>query len=152
MTTEASDLKDLSILGHTAQPSKKLEAFPNRAPGRFYLVTLETSEFTCMCPMTGQPDFATIRVQYIPDAKVVESKSFKLYLWSYRNEGAFHEHVVNVILDDLVKALDPHWCKVTGVFNIRGGIGITVEAEHTKTAEARLQWLSRSVERTGDTD
>ena len=136
-----SETEGLTILGRPAQPSKKLEAFPNRAPGRYYLVTLETNEFTCTCPITGQPDFADIKVQYIPDEKIIESKSFKLYLWSYRNEGAFHEHVVNVILDDLVKALDPHWIKVTGVFNVRGGIGITVEAEHTKTPEARQQWL-----------
>jgi 7-cyano-7-deazaguanine reductase len=140
MATQPDDLKNLTILGGQAKPSKKLEAFPNRAPGRFYLVTLETDEFTCICPKTGQPDFAHIRIQYIPDGSVVESKSLKLYLWSYRNEGAFHEHVVNVILDDLVRALDPHWCKVTGVFNVRGGIGITVEAEHTKTPEARKQW------------
>ena len=87
--------------------------------------------------MTGQPDFAMIRVDYVPDEKVVESKSFKLYLWSYRNEGAFHEHVVNTILDDLVKTLDPHYIRVTGIFNIRGGIGITVTAEHTKTQAAK---------------
>lgn len=145
MTTQPSDLEGLSLLGNqTPQvgPSKKLEAFPNRTPGRFYLVTLETSEFTCMCPKTHQPDFATIRVQYVPDQKVVESKSFKLYLWSYRNEGAFHEHVINQILEDLVKVLDPHWMRVTGVFNIRGGIGITVEAEQTKTPDARRQWLA----------
>lgn len=141
MTTEPSDLQNLTILGNPTRPSKTLEAFPNRTPGRFYLVTLETSEFTCLCPKTGQPDFATIRVDYVPDAKVVESKSYKLYLWSYREEGAFHEHVVNQILDDLVKVLDPHWCRVTGTFNIRGGIGITVEAEQTKTPEARQQWL-----------
>jgi 7-cyano-7-deazaguanine reductase len=140
MPTQPSDLEGLTLLGHTAQPSKKLEAFPNRTPGRFYLVTLETEEFTCKCPMTGQPDFAHIRVQYVPDGTVVESKSFKLYLWSYRDEGAFHEHVVNQILEDLVHTLDPHWIKVTGVFNIRGGIGITVEAEQTKTPEARQQW------------
>jgi 7-cyano-7-deazaguanine reductase len=140
MATQPSDLQDLTILGNQAKPSKVLEAFPNRTPGRYYLVTLETSEFTCLCPKTGQPDFATIRVQYIPDGSVVESKSFKLYLWSFRNEGAFHEHVVNVILDDLVRVMDPHWCRVTGIFNIRGGIGITVEAEHTKTPEARRQW------------
>jgi 7-cyano-7-deazaguanine reductase len=140
MLTQPADLDGLTLLGKKAEPSKKLEAFPNRSPERFYLVTLETDEFTCLCPMTGQPDFAKIRVQYVPDGSVVESKSFKLYLWSYRNEGAFHEHVVNQILDDLVKTLDPHWCKVTGVFNIRGGIGITVEAEHTKTPEARTQW------------
>jgi 7-cyano-7-deazaguanine reductase len=125
------------LLGRDAKPSKKLEAFPNRAPDRYYLVTLETNEFTCVCPMTGQPDFATIRVEYVPDEKIVESKSFKLYLWSYRQEGVFHEHVVNVILDDLIKALDPHYIKVTGIFNLRGGIGITVEAEHVKTLEAK---------------
>lgn len=140
MLTEPSDLEGLTLLGRKAEPSKKLEAFPNRSPERYYLVTLETNEFTCLCPMTGQPDFANIRVQYVPDQKVVESKSFKLYLWSYRNEGAFHEHVINQILEDLVKTLDPHWCKVTGAFNIRGGIGITVEAEHVKTPAARQQW------------
>ena len=140
MSTEPSDLEGLTLLGREAKPSKKLEAFPNRSPERYYLVKLETDEFTCLCPMTGQPDFAHIRVLYVPDQKVVESKSLKLYLWSYRNEGAFHEHVVNKILADLVNILDPHWIKVTGVFNVRGGIGITVEAEHTKTPEARQQW------------
>jgi 7-cyano-7-deazaguanine reductase len=140
MLTQPSDLDGLTMLGKKAEPSKKLEAFPNRSPERYYRVTLETDEFTCLCPMTGQPDFAKIRVQYVPDGSVVESKSFKLYLWSYRNEGAFHEHVINQILEDLVKTLDPHWCKVTGVFKIRGGIGITVEAEHIKTPEARMQW------------
>lgn len=140
MPTQESDLKDLSLLGRKAEPTKKLEAFPNHNPERFYRVTLETSEFTCLCPMTGQPDFANIKVEYIPDQKVVESKSFKLYLWSYRNEGAFHEHVVNTILDDLVKALDPHWCRVTGDFNIRGGVGISVEAETVKTPAAR-DWI-----------
>ena len=133
----------LTILGGKAEPSKKLEAFPNRSPDRFYLVSLHSSEFTCLCPITGQPDFASIHVDYVPDKKVVESKSFKLYLWSYRNEGAFHEHVVNQILDDLQKVLDAHWIRVTGVFNIRGGIDITVEAEHTRTIEARKQWLDR---------
>lgn len=135
--TRPEDVQDLTLLGRKAQPSKKLEAFPNRTPGRYYLVTLETNEFTCLCPVTGQPDFATIKVEYVPDQKILESKSFKLYLWSYRNEGVFHEHVVNIILDDLVAALDPHYIKVTGVFNIRGGIGITVEAEHVKTPEAK---------------
>ncbi|MBI3738858.1 MAG: NADPH-dependent 7-cyano-7-deazaguanine reductase QueF [Chloroflexi bacterium] len=137
MPTDRSDLKDLTLLGHQAEPSKKLEAFPNHNPNRYYLVRLETNEFTCMCPATGQPDFATIKVDYVPDQKVVESKSFKLYLWSYRNEGVFHEHVINTILDDLVKALDPHYCKVTGIFSVRGGIGITVEVEHVKTPAAK---------------
>ncbi len=135
--TQPEDLKDITLLGRKAQPSKKLEAFPNRTPGRYYLVTLETSEFTCLCPVTGQPDFATIKVAYVPDQKIVESKSYKLYLWSYRNEGVFHEHVVNTILDDLVKALDPHYIRVVGEFNIRGGIVITVSAEQVKTPEAK---------------
>ncbi len=138
MTTQPSDLAELTLLGRKAEPSKKLEAFPNRTPGRYYLVTLETDEFTCMCPATGQPDFATIKVEYVPDEKILESKSYKLYLWSYRNEGVFHEHVVNVILDDLAKALDPHYIKVTGIFNVRGGIGIKVEAEQVKTPQAKV--------------
>jgi 7-cyano-7-deazaguanine reductase len=145
MTTENSDYENLTLLGRDAKPSKKLEAFPNRTPGRYYLVTLDANEFTCVCPITGQPDFATIRIQYVPDEKIVESKSLKLYLWSYRNEGTFHEHVVNRILDDLVAALDPHWIKVTGSFNVRGGIGILVEAEHTKTHEARQVWNPNSL-------
>lgn len=144
MGTLPTDLQDLSILGKRAAPSKKLEAFPNHDPDRFYLVTLETSEFTCLCPQTGQPDFATLRIDYVPDQKVVESKSFKLYLWSFRDEGVFHEHVSNQILNDLVQALDPHWIRVKGIFNIRGGIGITVEAERTKTEAARQQWLRQS--------
>ena len=148
MLTEPSDLEGLTLLGHEAKPGKKLEAFPNRSPGRYYRVTLETNEFTCLCPMTGQPDFANIRVEYVPDEKVVESKSFKLYLWSYRDQGAFHEHVVNQILEDLVQTLDPHWCKVVGVFNVRGGISITVEAEQTKTRAARQQWASVAGEET----
>ncbi len=142
MATKKSDLKDLTLLGHSAKPSKKLEAFPNRTPGRYYLVTLETDEFTCICPATGQPDFAEILVEYVPDKKIVESKSFKLYLWSYRNEGAFHEHVVNQILDDLVSALNPHYCKVSGAFNVRGGIAITVDAEHVKTPAAKAAVLN----------
>jgi 7-cyano-7-deazaguanine reductase len=128
--TEASDLEGLTLLGKDAKPGKQLETFPNRHPDRRYVVRLDTDEFTCICPATGQPDFATIVVEYIPDKRILESKSFKLYIWSYRNEGVFHEHVTNKILDDLVEALAPHWCKVEGIFNIRGGIGITVEAEY----------------------
>lgn len=149
MTTLPSDLDDLTILGRDAKPSKRLETFPNRSPERYYLVTLETDEFTCVCPAIGQPDFATIGIQYVPDEKIVESKSLKLYFWSYRDQGVFHEHVVNQILNDLVEALDPHWCKVIGVFNARGGIGISVEAEHTKTPEARDQWLVSHFEEGG---
>ena len=128
--TEESDLEGLTLLGADAKPSKELETFPNHHPDRRYIVRFESDEFTCLCPATGQPDFATITVEYIPNKKILESKSFKLYLWSYRNEGVFHEHVTNTILDDLVAALDPHWCRVIGDFNIRGGIYITVEAEH----------------------
>lgn len=144
MSTQPSDLEGLTLLGRKASPTKKLETFPNRSPDRYYQVTLETDEFTCLCPATGQPDFASIRVQYVPDEKIVESKSYKLYLWSFRDEGVFHEHVINRILDDLVEALNPHWIKVTGVFNVRGGIGITVEAEFTKTPEARHQWQAQA--------
>jgi 7-cyano-7-deazaguanine reductase len=128
--TRKTDLGDLTLLGRKVRPVKKLETFPNHHPGRDYTVTLRTDEFTCVCPKTGQPDFAKLTIQYIPDRKIVESKSLKLYLWSYRSEGVFHEHGVNGILDDLVAALSPRWCKVTGEFAVRGGIAITVEAEY----------------------
>jgi 7-cyano-7-deazaguanine reductase len=138
MTTQPTDLDGLTVLGRDAKPSKKLETFPNRAPaGRFYTVALTTDEFTCVCPATGQPDFARITVRYVPDQRILESKSFKLYLWSYRNEGVFHEHVVNRILDDLQGALDAHWIEVVGAFHVRGGIAITVTASAEKTAGAR---------------
>ncbi len=123
----------LTFLGREVrQPVRKLETFPNQHPGRRYMVTLVCPEFTCVCPLTGQPDFATITIRYIPDQRIVESKSLKLYFWSYRNEGTFHEHVTNQILDDLVQALDPLYCQVIGAFNVRGGISITVEAEYEK--------------------
>ncbi|MBN2532695.1 MAG: NADPH-dependent 7-cyano-7-deazaguanine reductase QueF [Spirochaetales bacterium] len=141
MLTEDKDLDGLTILGNGTSPERKLETFPNHSPSRYYLVTLKTDEFTCICPKTGQPDFAGIRIYYVPDKKIVESKSLKLYLWSYRNEGVFHEHLINQILDDLVKALDPHWCLVKGLFNIRGGIGIDVTAEKVKTKAAREAWF-----------
>jgi len=130
--TKKDDLRGLSLLGRGSKPGRRLETFPNHHPGRDYVVTLETEEFTCLCPATGQPDFAKLKIQYIPGGKILESKSLKLYLWSFRERGAFHEHVTNVILDDLVKALDPRWCKVTAEFSVRGGISITVEAEHRK--------------------
>ena len=128
-------LSGLTQLGRgTTQPTRHLETFPNQHPGRRYTVTLTSDEFTCVCPATGQPDFATITIRYVPDQRIVESKSLKLYLWSFRNEGHFHEHVTNVILDDLVKALDPWQCEVTGEFNVRGGIAITVEAKYERAA------------------
>jgi 7-cyano-7-deazaguanine reductase len=111
-------------------PSKAIETFPNPNPERDYTIRFECPEFTCLCPKTGQPDFATIEVQYVPDQLCVELKSFKLYLWSYRNEGAFHEAVTNRILDDLVRAIAPRRAQVTGEFNVRGGIRTVVTAEH----------------------
>ncbi|MEK7808744.1 MAG: preQ(1) synthase [Chloroflexota bacterium] len=132
MPTPKKDLSGLTLLGRAAKPSKKLEAFPNHNPERDYIVTLTTDEFTCICPVTGQPDFAKITIRYIPDKKVVESKSLKLYFWSYRNEGVFHEHVTNTILDDLVKVLSPRWCEVVADFSMRGGIAISVKAEYRK--------------------
>lgn len=134
--TEPSDLEGLTQLGGESKPSKQLETFPNHHPDRRYVVRLESDEFTCICPATGQPDFAHIIVEYIPNKKILESKSFKLYLWSYRDEGVFHEHVTNTILDDLVAALEPRWCRVVGAFSIRGGINITVEAEHGNREES----------------
>ncbi len=125
--------KDLTLLGReVTEPVRKLETFPNQHAGREYWVTLKSDEFTCVCPMTGQPDFATITIRYVPDQRILESKSLKLYLWSFRNEGTFHEHVTNTILDDLVEALDPLRCEVVGEFNVRGGIAITVEAGYER--------------------
>ncbi len=135
--TKQSDLASLTILGGKAEPGKNLETFPNHHPGRDYVVTLRTNEFTCLCPMTGQPDFARITIEYIPDTLLVESKALKIYLASFRNEGAFHEHVTNVILDDLVQAMAPRWCKVSAEFAVRGGIAITVNAEYKKDADSR---------------
>jgi 7-cyano-7-deazaguanine reductase len=137
MTTKKkkSDFPGLTLLGREdtdAKPSRKLETFANRHPQRDYVVTLETDEFTCVCPMTGQPDFARLTIQYIPEKRIIESKSLKRYLWSYRDEGSFHEHVANRILDDLTAALAPRWCKITAEFAVRGGISITVEAEYEK--------------------
>lgn len=128
--TRQSDLTGLTLLGKKARAEKRLETFPNHHRGRNYVVTLKTDEFTCVCPATGQPDFAELTIEYIPGRKIVESKSLKLYLWSFRNEGVFNEHVANVILDDLVAALSPKWCRVSADFAVRGGIAISVEAEH----------------------
>lgn len=134
--TTKSDLKRLTILGgKKGIPGRKLEAFPNHHPDRDYWVTMHTEEFTCVCPLTGQPDFAKLKIRYIPDRLVLESKSLKLYLHSFRNEGTFHEHVVNVILDDIVGALAPRSCKVTADFAVRGGIGISVEAEFNNRSD-----------------
>ncbi len=110
------------------EPSKTLATFPNPNPGRDYQIRFESSEFTCLCPMTGQPDFATIRISYTPGEKCVELKSLKLYLWSFRDQGAFHEAVTNRILDDLLTALEPRMAEVVGDFLVRGGIHTVVVA------------------------
>ncbi len=112
------------------QPSKTIETIPNPRPDRDYAVVMECPEFTCVCPKTGQPDFATIRVCYFPAFRCVELLSLKLYLWSFREEGAYHEDVVNRILDDLVAACSPKYMRVVGNFNVRGGIRTVITAEH----------------------
>ena len=112
----------------TTQPSKSIEVFPNPQQDRPYTITLDCPEFTCLCPRTGQPDFATIHVRYVPDELCLELKSLKLYLWSFRNEGTFHEAVVNSILDDLTSACRPRFMEITGDFFVRGGIHTTVSA------------------------
>lgn len=113
-------------------PSKSLETFDNPNPQRDYTIRIDVPEFTCLCPKTGQPDFATFRIEYVPDRLCVELKSLKLYFWSYRDEGAFHEAVTNRILDDLVAASAPNFMRIIGTFNVRGGIYTTVVVEHRK--------------------
>lgn len=112
------------------KPSRDLETFANPHAERDYEINVECPEFTCVCPRTGQPDFATIRINYVPDQLCIELKALKLYLWSYRNEGAFHEAVTNKILDDLVRACRPRRMTVTGDFNVRGGIHTTVRVSY----------------------
>src|SRR3990170_2237850 len=113
-----------------SKPKQPFASFPNPNPGRDYLIHMQIPEFTCLCPMTGQPDFATIALDYIPDRKCVELKSLKLYIWAYRNEGAFHEAVTNRILDDLVAATAPRYMRLRAEFYVRGGVFTTVTAEH----------------------
>lgn len=116
---------------YPTKPSYKIiETFQNKNPRRNYNITFECSEYTSVCPITGQPDFAKIVIEYIPDKHCIESKSLKLYIFSYRNIGIFFETAVNNILDDLVKACKPKKMTVIGDFNVRGGIGIKVEAKH----------------------
>ena len=116
----------------SSTPPRQLETFLNPNPERDYEIAFEAPEFTCLCPMTAQPDFATIRIRYVPDEKCVELKSLKLYLWSYRDEGTFHEAVTNRIANDLIAALDPRYLYVEGDFYIRGGIKTVVKVEHRK--------------------
>ena len=125
----------------TAQPSKDLETFDNPNQSRDIHIHMQIPEFTCLCPKTGQPDFATLTLDYIPDKRCVELKSLKLYIWSFRNKGCFHEAVTNQILDDLVKATEPRFMRLTAKFFVRGGVFTNVTAEHKKvgwTAEPSI--------------
>ena len=128
---------DLTILkrgddSYPDSPDKaKLETFHNKYPSRDYLVEFDCPEFTSLCPVTGQPDFADIHIAYVPDEQCLESKSLKLYLFSFRNTGMFHEEIVNRILDDVVLACEPRWARVVGAMNPRGGISIRVTTEYT---------------------
>lgn len=114
----------------STRPTSTLDTFDNPAPGRDYSIHIRIPEFTCLCPKTGQPDFATLDLSYVPDRKCVELKSLKLYIWSYRDEGAFHEAVTNRILDDIVKACAPRYARLSAAFNVRGGTYPTIVVEH----------------------
>jgi 7-cyano-7-deazaguanine reductase len=115
-----------------SQPSKDLETFDNPTPERDYTIRIQIPEFTCLCPKTGQPDFAELTLEYVPEKACIELKSLKMYVWSYRDEGAFHEAVTNRILADLVAACAPRFMRLSAEFNVRGGIYTTVVAEHRK--------------------
>ena len=123
-----------------SSPSKILEVFDNPNIERDFVIRIDIPEFTCLCPKTGQPDFATLHLEYIADKQCLELKSLKNYIWSFRNEGAFHEAVTNQILDDLVAALNPRFIRLKAIFNVRGGIYTTVESEHRQK-----NWLPRDV-------
>ncbi|HEX9708100.1 MAG TPA: preQ(1) synthase [Steroidobacteraceae bacterium] len=114
-------------------PSREIELFPNPQPGRDYTIRMRMPEFTCLCPRTGQPDFATLELEYVPDALCVELKSLKLYIWSFRDRRAFHEAVTNEIADLLVASLQPRFLRLTAQFNVRGGIYTTIVAEHRRS-------------------
>ena len=116
----------------STEPAKTLEVVPNPHPDRDYEVAMTIPEFTCLCPLTGQPDFATLRLRYVPDELLLELKSVKTYIWSYRDRGAFHEDVTNRILDDVVAAARPRWVEVVGDFNVRGGIKTEIRATYGK--------------------
>ena len=113
-----------------SEPSRELDTFPNPSPERDYRVHIEIPEFTCLCPLTGQPDFATLELDYIPDQRNLELKALKLYMWSFRDQGAFHEACTNRILDDIVAACAPRFARLTAHWYVRGGIFTTVVAEH----------------------
>ena len=114
----------------STQPSKDLETFPNPSPERDYTIRIRIPEFTCLCPKTGQPDFAEFHLEYVPEERCVELKALKMYMWSFREEGGFHERMTNQILADLAAATEPRFMRLTGVWNVRGGIYTTVVVEH----------------------
>ena len=122
-----TDMRETSM---STKPSTALETFENPQPDRDYTIRIDTPEFTCLCPLTGQPDFANIELEYIADQYCLELKSLKLYFWSYRDQGAFHEAVTNAILSDLVAAISPRFMRVTADFNVRGGVYTQIVAEH----------------------
>ena len=126
----------------SSSPSKILEVFDNPNVERDFVIRIDSSEFTCLCPLTGQPDFADIHIEYIADKNCVELKALKNYFWSYRNEGAFHEAVTNKMLDDLVNAMSPRFIRIKAVFNVRGGVYTNVECEYRKEG-----WSPREVVR-----
>ena len=128
MTTKSAQ----TLGANKTHPAKSMETFPNPNPERDYHIRIDSPEFTCLCPKTGQPDFGEIKLDYIPDQLCVELKSLKLYYWSFRDEGHFHEQVTNMIANDLINLLDPRYLKVQAVFNVRGGVYTTVEVEHSK--------------------
>lgn len=130
--TSKKDLHSVSLLGKDATPQRNLEVFPNHHADRNYTITLTTEEFTTLGPVNRQPDFATLQIEYVPDRFIIESKSLKLYLQTFRNEETFYEHVVNVILDDLVAVLKPRRCTVTAAYAVRGGIAMTVQTEYVR--------------------
>ncbi len=145
----SDELNDLTILKSSKQtyPSNpdqaRLEIFPNRYPSRDYIIRFDCPEFTSLCPITGQPDFARLTITYVPDLKCIESKSLKLYLFSYRNTGMFHEEITNRVLDDVVEVCSPRWARVMGTMNPRGGIGIKVIAEFSqpKFNKPPIEWF-----------
>lgn len=137
MSRSAEEMKDLSLLGRKTDyksdyAPEVLESFPNKHPGRDYFVKFNCPEFTSLCPMTGQPDFANITISYVPDQRLVESKSLKLYLFSFRNHGDFHEDCVNIILNDLIRLMEPKYIEVWGRFTPRGGLSIDPYANYGK--------------------
>ena len=127
-------MQDLHALGAETAPNRDLETFPNPAPESDYTIRIRIPEFTCLCPKTGQPDFAEILLEYVPDQRCIELKSLKLYMWSFRNEGAFHEAVTNRMLADLRDRLEPRFIRVSADFNVRGGLYTSVVAEHRQQA------------------